>query len=232
MVHPSHRRGVSFAPLLATMTTAEPSFFPPEPLVSNILNPANAATSSWALILTTDSDLQGLEDAINGGLTFALVLNPIACGVTFLTLLFAIWFAWRQKRVAALLGVIFGVISAVLATIAFVIDITIMTVAKKNVEKLSDNFSVTYEQTTWMTLVAMILLWIAVIIFCITGLSWINVDWASAESRFKRTFYTTTEDGQSRPPTVQSFFTWLFNFVMADFQPRASFLAGLLLGLR
>ncbi|PVG02789.1 hypothetical protein CPB86DRAFT_544113 [Serendipita vermifera] len=71
-----------------------------------------------------------------------------------------------------------------------------------------------------------------VILQYFNGLSWINVDWASAESRFKRTFYTTTENGQSRPPTIESFFTWLFNFVMADFQPRASFLAGLLLGLR
>ncbi|KIM24020.1 hypothetical protein M408DRAFT_76582, partial [Serendipita vermifera MAFF 305830] len=64
------------------------------------------------------------------------------------------------------------------------------------------------------------------------SLSWLRVDWGSAENRFKQTFYTTTVDGQSRPPTIQSFFTWMFNFVMADFQPRASFLAGLLLGLR
>ncbi|PVG02790.1 hypothetical protein CPB86DRAFT_780208 [Serendipita vermifera] len=115
-------------------------------------------------------DLQGLEDTINGTLTFALVLNPIACGITFLTLLFAIWFALRQTRFSALLGVLSGVIAAILATIAFVIDITIMAVAKKNIEKISDNFHVTYEQTTWMTLVAMIILWIAVIIFCIIGL--------------------------------------------------------------
>jgi formate hydrogenlyase subunit 3/multisubunit Na+/H+ antiporter MnhD subunit len=114
--------------------------------------------------------LQGLENAINGGLTFALILNPIACGITFLTLLFAIWFAWRQTRLSAFIGVIVGVIAAVLATIAFAIDITVMALAKKNVEKLSDNFHVKYEQTTWMTLVAMILLWIAVIIFCIIGI--------------------------------------------------------------
>lgn len=64
------------------------------------------------------------------------------------------------------------------------------------------------------------------------SLHWIRVDWNSAEGRFKRAFYTTDENGQSRPPTVQSFFTWIVNFVMADFQPRASFLAGLVLGLR
>jgi len=64
------------------------------------------------------------------------------------------------------------------------------------------------------------------------SLHWISVDWSSAESRFKQTFYTTDVDGQSRPPTIQSFFSWSAHFVMADFQPRASFLVGMVLGLR
>jgi len=71
-----------------------------------------------------------------------------------------------------------------------------------------------------------------VILQYFNSLSWLRVDWSSAADRFKQTFYTTTVDGESRPPTIQSAFKWLLNFVMADFQPRASFLAGLLLGLR
>lgn len=115
------------------------------------------------------SHLQGLEDAVNSSLTLALVLNPIACGITFLALLSVIWFAWKQSRLSAILGVGVGLLAAILSTIAFIIDIVVMTVTKKNVENLSSNFHVTYGQTTWMTLVATILLWIGVILLCITG---------------------------------------------------------------
>lgn len=113
--------------------------------------------------------LEGLQDAVNSGLTLALVLNPIACGITFLILLFVLWFAWRQTRLSAIIGVCVGVVAAILTTIAFVIDIVVMTLVKKNVENVSSNFHVTYGQTTWMTLVAMILTWIGIILFCIAG---------------------------------------------------------------
>jgi len=113
--------------------------------------------------------LEGLQDAVNGGLTLALVLNPVACGITFLALLCVLWFAWKQSRLSAILGVCIGLLAAILATIAFIIDIVVMTVTKKNVENLSSNFHVTYGQTTWMTLAAAILLWIGVILLCITG---------------------------------------------------------------
>ncbi|KAG8801333.1 hypothetical protein FRB91_009015 [Serendipita sp. 411] len=63
-------------------------------------------------------------------------------------------------------------------------------------------------------------------------LSWIKVDWGVAENRFKQTFYTTEVDGRRNPPTIQTAFQWLLNFIMADFQPRASFVVGVLLGLR
>ena len=112
-----------------------------------------------------------MQDAINGGLTFALVINPIACGFTFLTLVLAIWFAFRHKHGLAplIFGIISGLIAAILTTIAFAVDYVIMSVTKKNVEKISDNLHLTYGQTTWMTLAAMILTWIGVILFCIVG---------------------------------------------------------------
>jgi len=99
----------------------------------------------------------------------ALVLNPIACGITFLALLCVLWHAWRQSRLSAILGVCVGILAAILTTIAFVIDIVVMTITKKNVENLSSDFHVTYGQTTWMTLAAMILIWIGVVLLCITG---------------------------------------------------------------
>jgi len=121
------------------------------------------------MLTLASRDLQGLEDAVNDGLTLPLLLNPIACGITFLALLCVIWFAWKQSRRSAILGVCVGLIAAILATIAFIIDVVVMTIAKKNIESVSNNIHVTYGQTTWMTLAAMILLWIGIILLCITG---------------------------------------------------------------
>ncbi|KAF8610203.1 hypothetical protein BDV93DRAFT_10007 [Ceratobasidium sp. AG-I] len=61
-----------------------------------------------------------------------------------------------------------------------------------------------------------------------------KVNWVSASSRFERLFYTpsATPGQESRAPTVGSLWTWGVDFLTADFPPRASFLAGLVLGLR
>ncbi|KAI0065462.1 hypothetical protein BV25DRAFT_1798710 [Artomyces pyxidatus] len=62
--------------------------------------------------------------------------------------------------------------------------------------------------------------------------SLIKVDWARAASRFESVFYTQEMNGVKRPPTVYSLWRWLVDFLTADFQPRASFIAGMILGLR
>ncbi|KAF9652832.1 hypothetical protein BDM02DRAFT_3088196, partial [Thelephora ganbajun] len=63
------------------------------------------------------------------------------------------------------------------------------------------------------------------------SISIVRVDWSRAASRFENLFYRT-ENGVRRPPTIGSLWGWLINFLTADFQPRASFAAGLILGLR
>lgn len=63
------------------------------------------------------------------------------------------------------------------------------------------------------------------------SLSIVRVDWSRAASRFENLFYRT-ENGVRRPPTIGSLWNWLISFLAADFQPRASFAAGLVLGLR
>ena len=63
-------------------------------------------------------------------------------------------------------------------------------------------------------------------------MSIVRVDWNRAGSRFENLFYTKDALGVSRPPNVASLFRWLFDFLTADFQPRASFVAGFALGLR
>ena len=51
-------------------------------------------------------------------------------------------------------------------------------------------------------------------------------------SKFENIFYTTDKNGSKKPPTISSLWILVVDFLTADFQPRASFLAGLALGLR
>lgn len=64
--------------------------------------------------------------------------------------------------------------------------------------------------------------------------SLIKVDWQKAGSRFERLFYSapTEPGGARRPPTLYSLYSWFVDFLTANFQQRASFLAGFALGLR
>ncbi|TBU35831.1 FUN14 family-domain-containing protein [Dichomitus squalens] len=64
--------------------------------------------------------------------------------------------------------------------------------------------------------------------------SWslVRVDWNRAAGRFENLFYRKDASGVSRPPNVGSLFRWVIDFLTADFQPRASFVAGFALGLR
>ncbi|KAF9001859.1 FUN14 family-domain-containing protein [Cyathus striatus] len=60
----------------------------------------------------------------------------------------------------------------------------------------------------------------------------VRVNWKEVGSRFENLFYTRNAAGESRPPSLLSLCNWLINFLTADFQPRASFIAGFALGLR
>lgn len=60
----------------------------------------------------------------------------------------------------------------------------------------------------------------------------IKIDWSRAAARFENLMYTTEANGARRPPSVYSLWRWLVDFLTADFQPRASFIAGFALGIR
>ncbi|KAH9952009.1 FUN14 family-domain-containing protein [Amylocystis lapponica] len=64
------------------------------------------------------------------------------------------------------------------------------------------------------------------------SLSLVRVDWGRAAGRFENLFYTTDAGGAARAPTLGSLFRWIVDFLIADFQQRASFVAGFALGLR
>ena len=60
----------------------------------------------------------------------------------------------------------------------------------------------------------------------------VRVDWERASNKFENLFYTKDSSGAIKPPNVLSLWNWLIDFLTADFQPRASFIAGFALGLR
>lgn len=64
------------------------------------------------------------------------------------------------------------------------------------------------------------------------SMSLVRVDWSRAATRFENLFYTKDATGATRPPNVGSLFRWIVDFLTADFQQRASFIAGFTLGLR
>ena len=61
----------------------------------------------------------------------------------------------------------------------------------------------------------------------------VRVDWSQAQSMYERRFSKlgTAEESPSAP-TVYTLWRWIVDFLMADFPPRATFLAGFALGLR
>jgi len=62
----------------------------------------------------------------------------------------------------------------------------------------------------------------------------IRADWRQANSLFERAFYSepVESSGSRNPPSFSSLWKRFINFLIADFQQRASFIAGFTLGLR
>ncbi|CCO28049.1 hypothetical protein BN14_02041 [Rhizoctonia solani AG-1 IB] len=111
--------------------------------------------------------LDDLNDIVSRGLTFVLVLHPIACGLAFLALLFALLLLFKPARLASAMALIFSVLAAIIATVAFAIDVALTTIARNKVRDATDgNLRVTYGAVPWMTLGAMIALWAATVGAC------------------------------------------------------------------
>jgi len=81
--------------------------------------------------------------------------------------------------------------------------------------------------------VAFILGGLFVLLQYLGSASVVRIDWAKIGSRFENLFYTKDPvTGNKKAPNVYSLWNWLVDFLTANFQQRASFLAGLALGLR
>jgi len=88
------------------------------------------------------SNIEQYKDLINGGITAALVLHPIACGLAFLTLLLSLFTvrpgSSTSSRWPAVFTFISGFLAALIATIAFLVDVIAVAVLKGKVRDETD----------------------------------------------------------------------------------------------
>ncbi|EIW70165.1 hypothetical protein TREMEDRAFT_23604, partial [Tremella mesenterica DSM 1558] len=73
---------------------------------------------------------------------------------------------------------------------------------------------------------------IFVLLQYLSSRKFISVDWARLAGKYDETFGTPSASGNKATPTIQAAWNWFVDFVTANFQQRASFIAGLVLGIR
>jgi len=95
-------------------------------------------------------------------LVVLLVLHPIAAGLSFITFINSIFLGHHAVSIIAL---IWAVITALVSTVVFAIDLALVIVARSNVKSITvGHFEVTWGNGIWMVLVATILTWVGVIL--------------------------------------------------------------------
>ena len=96
------------------------------------------------------------------GLIVVLILHPICAGLSLLALVPAIF---SFVHALAICSLVWTVIAAILATVSTAVDIGIVAVAMSRVCDLPDlHFKVEWGNAPWMSLVAMVVLWLVVIL--------------------------------------------------------------------
>ncbi|TRM61896.1 hypothetical protein BD626DRAFT_405068 [Schizophyllum amplum] len=120
----------------------------------------------------TVSGVSGYEDTISKGTTAALVLHPIACGLTFLAFLVSLLMVFRARvegtaRFASICSLVWGILAAILTTAVFLIDIIFVAIVRNKVRDESDNeVDLHFDNAIWMVLGAAVALWLSLIGGC------------------------------------------------------------------
>lgn len=99
------------------------------------------------------------------GLLFILVLHPICAVFNFLSLVFVVF---SRQHCMAIFALVLAIVTAILSTLAAVIDIALVAVAKNKVGSITEfSFTVGWGNAPWMTLVSAIFLWVVVVLYSI-----------------------------------------------------------------
>ncbi|KZP24754.1 pali-domain-containing protein [Athelia psychrophila] len=115
--------------------------------------------------------ISGYENLISRALTAALVLHPIACGLTFLALLMSLFMTKRGQtgasRVASLFTLGSGILAALITTIAFFIDVGLVASVRHKVRNdTNGDVTLNWGNAVWMILGAAVGIWAAVVGAC------------------------------------------------------------------
>jgi len=115
--------------------------------------------------------VSGLENLISRALTVALVLNPVACALTFLALIVSLGMARRgssgASRVASLFTLAVGILAGLITSIIFFIDIGLVASVRSKVKNdTSGDLQLNWGNAVWMVLGAALAIWASLIGAC------------------------------------------------------------------
>lgn len=112
-----------------------------------------------------------LENTISTATTLPFVLHPVAAALSFLTFIVSL-FLLRAKpanpqRITSIITFVLGSLAVAVTTIAFLVDVIVVGILKGKVRDDTDGLVLlNYGNAVWLTLVAAIALWLAIIGAC------------------------------------------------------------------
>ncbi|KAF6765112.1 actin cortical patch SUR7/pH-response regulator pali [Ephemerocybe angulata] len=135
---------------------------------------SNGRCSKPRLGYTLDSNVSrvlgtsGITDVIGRVTTAVFILNPIATGLAFIAFFFSLFMLRKgangTARLPSFLTFGVGVLAALAATAAFVGNIVIVAIVRRRIrDDAGGAVNMTWGNGVWMTLAAMVALWLALI---------------------------------------------------------------------
>lgn len=146
--------------------------------VFGINHSSNGHCSKPSLGYTFDDSIaealhvSGLENLISHTLTAALVLHPVACALTFISLIVSLSMLRRGydgtvSRISSIVTLVFTSLAAIITTIVFLIDVSFVAIVHNKVKKDTDNdLQLNWGNAVWMVLGAAIALWMSMLGAC------------------------------------------------------------------
>jgi len=107
-----------------------------------------------------------IETILVGSLTYALIIHPIACGLTLLLIIPPTVRLFRDTMpgFVAICTLLLSILPAIITTVIFVIDIVLVIIAQSRIDAATGGtLVVSWGPAVWMTCAAMICLWLGII---------------------------------------------------------------------
>jgi len=110
--------------------------------------------------------VSGLENTISRTLSAALVLHPIACALTFITLVVSLsmlrrGYSGTASRVSSVVTLVIASFATTITIIVFLIDVIFVAIVRNKVKDKSHDLQINWGNAVWMTLGATIALLIS-----------------------------------------------------------------------